>query len=41
MGYLRVVLLLLAVTIGTQACYVVVGPDRGWHRHNGGRYEGR
>ncbi len=41
MHYLRVVLLLLAVTIGTQACYVIVGPDRGWHGHREGRYEGR
>ena len=40
MRYLRIVLLLLAVTIGTQACYVAIGPDRGWH-HRGGRYEGR
>ena len=24
-------LLLLAVTVGTQACFVVVGPERGWH----------
>jgi hypothetical protein len=41
MRYLRIVLLLLAVTIGTQACYVVIGPDRGWHSHHEGRYEGR
>jgi hypothetical protein len=41
MRYLRIVLLLLAVTIGTQACYVAIGPDRGWHRHHEGGYEGR
>lgn len=33
MRHLRIVLLLLAVTLGTQACFVVVGPDRGWHHH--------
>jgi hypothetical protein len=41
MRYFRVLLLLLAVTIGAQACYVAIGPDRGWHHHGGGRYEGR
>jgi hypothetical protein len=42
MRYARILLLLLAVTIGAQACYVAIGPDRGWHRHRDGRYyEGR
>jgi hypothetical protein len=41
MRYFRVLLLFLAVTIGAQACYVAIGPDRGWHHHGGGRYEGR
>ena len=39
MHYLRIVLLLLAVTVGTQACFVVVGPARGrrgGHHHGGG-----
>jgi|HubBroStandDraft_2_1064218.scaffolds.fasta_scaffold4870978_1 hypothetical protein len=31
MRYIKIVLLLLAVTVGTQACFVVVGPERGWH----------
>ena len=33
MRYLRIVLLLLAVTVATQACFVVVDPDRGWRHH--------
>jgi hypothetical protein len=35
MRYLRVALLLLAIAVGTQACFIVAdGPGRGWHHHH-------
>jgi hypothetical protein len=37
MRYLRIALLLLAVTLGTQACIVPVPVGPGWHHHHGGR----
>jgi hypothetical protein len=37
MRYLRIALLLLAVTVGTQACVLLVPGGPGWHRHHGWR----
>lgn len=37
MRYLRIALLLLAVTIGTQACIVPVPVGPGWHHRHGWR----
>jgi hypothetical protein len=39
MRYLRIMLLLMAVTFGTQACilFVPVGGGGGHHHHGGGR----
>jgi hypothetical protein len=37
MRYLRIALLLLAVTLGTQACILLVPVGPGWGQHHGGR----
>ena len=37
MRYLRIALLLPTVTVGTQACILLVPVGPGWHHHHGGR----